>query len=113
MRNITKVGLCMSSERFSVRVLGERVSEHVICQAVDAADMSIFDAFPESMNPIIDVLRSVIGDGIFTHQTTSAIVLVERSGCLLRMTHTSNDAFHPDKLIRRTRRRNIFSLGSR
>ena len=42
-------------EGFGGKILGERISRHVRCAAVEESDYAGLDAFPESVHPVVDV----------------------------------------------------------
>ena len=63
------------------QIFGEYVCKHVCCGTVDESAYSVFDAFPEGMDSVVDVLGPVVGNWIFTHHAAAVVVHVERRGC--------------------------------
>ena len=83
----TPVGARVTLESVGVQILGEGVGEHVMRRAVEKTCVSVLNAVAESVYPVVDVLGPVIGNGVFAHHPTTAVIFVDWSRSLLRVTH--------------------------
>ena len=75
-RSVAKLMVTVTDERFSWKVLGERVCDHVARSTVNKTDVTRRHTITKRVNSVINVFGTLCMNRVFRHKPACAIILI-------------------------------------